>query len=146
MAPARGGATVEKPGTNFATTREGNPHFSKIDVVCRTQPSGESETRHRVFRIRKPWRFPSANQSGIRDEARHQRHEQDARRRKVLLDRQGTGDHEDGDRGDRQAQLLEENVGEDEREPVFRNVRSKLLHGGSLRSNVQGLKSKVGSG
>src|SRR5450759_1135552 len=53
VAPPLAGATVEKPGTNLATTSEGIPHFSKIDVVCRTHPSGESETRQSVFRLRK---------------------------------------------------------------------------------------------
>src|SRR5262245_10884888 len=56
IAPARGGATVEEPGTNLATTSEGRPYFSKIEVVCRTQESGESETRQIVFRTRNPYR------------------------------------------------------------------------------------------
>ncbi len=46
-APAIGGATVEKPGTNFETTTEKNPYRSKMPSVCRTQVSGDSETRHR---------------------------------------------------------------------------------------------------
>src|SRR5712692_11684944 len=48
MAPASGGATVEKPGTNLATRRDGIPHFSKKEVVWRTQESGDSEIRQRV--------------------------------------------------------------------------------------------------
>ena len=46
-APAIGGATVEKPGTNFDITTEKKPQRSKMPSVCRTQVSGDSETRHR---------------------------------------------------------------------------------------------------
>ena len=46
-APAIGGPTVEKPGTNFATTTEKKPHRWKMPSVCRTQVSGDSETLHR---------------------------------------------------------------------------------------------------
>ena len=46
-APAIGGPTVEKPGTNFDTTTEKKPQRSKMPSVSRTHVSGESDTRHR---------------------------------------------------------------------------------------------------
>src|SRR5437763_16518899 len=46
-APAIGGPTVEKPGTNFDTTTEKQPHRSKMPSVSRTHVSGDNETRHR---------------------------------------------------------------------------------------------------
>src|SRR5205823_1598791 len=46
-APAIGGPTVEKPGTNFDTTTEKKPQRSKIPSVSRTHVSGDNDTRHR---------------------------------------------------------------------------------------------------
>src|SRR5689334_7802265 len=46
-APAMGGATVEKPGTNFDSTTEKKPQRSKMPSVCRTHVSGDSDTRQR---------------------------------------------------------------------------------------------------
>src|SRR6185437_2149669 len=62
-APAIGGATVEKPGTNFDTTTEKKPQRSKMPSVWRTQVSGESETRHRKRSTGYPYRRPAQNQS-----------------------------------------------------------------------------------
>src|SRR5688572_6196764 len=63
MAPASGGATVEKPVMNRAATTEAIPHFSKIDSVWRTQESGDNETRHNVFSTRRPYRLPRKYQA-----------------------------------------------------------------------------------
>ena len=52
LAPASGGATVEKPGTNFAKSSDFIPHRSKRASVSRTQESGESEILHSVRRMR----------------------------------------------------------------------------------------------
>ncbi len=54
MAPARGRATVDKPGTNFASTRVSRPQRSKRFSVVRTQESGDSDTRQRNFITRRP--------------------------------------------------------------------------------------------
>ena len=51
-APASGGATVEKPGMNFAKSSDFSPHRSKRASVSRTQESGESEIRQSVRRMR----------------------------------------------------------------------------------------------
>ncbi len=58
-----GGATVEKPGMNLATSSDGIPQRSKTDSVCRTQESGDSEIRQSVLRIRLPCARPSAYQT-----------------------------------------------------------------------------------
>src|SRR6476620_1366221 len=46
-APAIGGATVEKPGTNFESTTEKKPQRWKMPLFCRTHVSGASETLQR---------------------------------------------------------------------------------------------------
>src|SRR6266540_2810906 len=58
-----GGATVEKPGMNFATSSAGIPHPSKIDSVWRTQESGDREIWQSVLRIRLPRRRPRPYQT-----------------------------------------------------------------------------------
>ena len=45
--PRCGGATVEKPGTNFANISEGAPQRSKVFSVCLTQESGSIAMRHK---------------------------------------------------------------------------------------------------
>src|SRR3982750_283574 len=62
-APAIGGATVEKPGTNLDSTTEKKPHRSKMPSVWRTQVSGDSETRHRKRSTGYPKRRPAQNQA-----------------------------------------------------------------------------------
>ena len=57
---ASGGATVEKPGMNFARRRDGRPQRSKRPSVSRTQESGESETRQRRRRSAAPCRRRSS--------------------------------------------------------------------------------------
>src|SRR4029453_2430946 len=47
--PAIDVATEAKPGMNLATASERAPQRAKMDAVCRTQESGDSETRHMVF-------------------------------------------------------------------------------------------------
>ena len=51
-APASGGATVENPGMNFATSSDFSPHRSNRASVSRTQDSGESEMRQSRRRMR----------------------------------------------------------------------------------------------
>jgi hypothetical protein len=51
---------------------------------------------------------------GIRDERGENGHEEDAGSGEVFLHGQGAGDHQNRDRGDGQAQLLEDNIDEDE--------------------------------
>src|SRR3569832_1289380 len=62
-APAIGGATVEKPGTNFDSTTEKKPQRSKMPSVWRTHVSGDRETRHRKRRSVSPMRRPAQNQA-----------------------------------------------------------------------------------
>src|SRR6266478_716301 len=57
--PARGAATVPKPGTNLASKRERAPCFEKIPSVRRTQESGSIEILQRSWRMRMPLRRPS---------------------------------------------------------------------------------------
>ncbi len=54
IAPASGRATVDNPGTNFASTRVRRPQRSKRFSVVRTQESGDRETRQRNFITRRP--------------------------------------------------------------------------------------------
>ena len=54
VAPASGGAMVERPGMNFESTSVSFPQRSKRNSVWRTQESGESDTRHRSFITRRP--------------------------------------------------------------------------------------------
>ncbi len=54
IAPASGGAMVERPGMNFEKTSVSFPQRSKRNSVWRTQESGERETRHRSFITRRP--------------------------------------------------------------------------------------------
>ena len=70
-APASAVATDANPGTNFATISEPAPQRSKIDSVWRTQPSGESETRHNTRSTLRPKRWPAKYQalSAIRQAA-----------------------------------------------------------------------------
>ena len=57
--PAIAVATEAKPGTNLANISDGAPQRSKIDSVCRTHESGDSDTRHSVFSTRPPSRRPA---------------------------------------------------------------------------------------
>ncbi len=47
--PAIDVATEANPGMNLASVSERAPHRAKIDSVCRTHESGDSETRQMVF-------------------------------------------------------------------------------------------------
>ena len=47
--PAIDVATDAKPGMNLATASDRAPQRAKIDSVCRTHESGDSETRQMVF-------------------------------------------------------------------------------------------------
>ena len=57
--PAIAVATDAKPGTNFATISDCAPQRVKIDSVCRTQESGDSETRQSVRNTGPPTRRPT---------------------------------------------------------------------------------------
>ncbi len=46
--PAMGGATVENPGTNSATTSDHTPQRRKRGSVCVTQEPGLIDNRHRA--------------------------------------------------------------------------------------------------
>ena len=60
--PAIAVATDAKPGTNLATISDGAPQRVKIDSVCRTHESGDSETRQSVCNTVPPMRRPAAYQ------------------------------------------------------------------------------------
>ena len=140
-----GGATVEKPGMNLATSSDGIPQRSKTDSVWRTQESGESEIRQSVFRIRLPWARPSAyqTQSAISDAA--DRDEKHLPRREVALDRERARDDQDRDRRDRRAELLEQHDAEDERQAVGHDVLRQLRHGPPIiRRSTARIRSPVG--
>src|SRR5690348_5547825 len=69
MAPTIGGATVDNPGTNFATSRTCPPQRWKCRSDLRTQVSGDNEMRQRVRITPAPkWR-PA--QYHIRSASRH---------------------------------------------------------------------------
>jgi hypothetical protein len=53
-------ATAAKPGTNLATTSDAGPQRAKICSLCRTQLSGDSDSRHISRSTRRPWRLPAA--------------------------------------------------------------------------------------
>ena len=46
MAPAMGGATMEKPGMNLATASDFRPQRAKLCSVLRTHESGDRASRH----------------------------------------------------------------------------------------------------
>ena len=62
MAPASAVATDANPGTNLAKSIDDGPKRWKIDSVCRTQVSCDSDTRHNVLRMRMPNLRPAAYQ------------------------------------------------------------------------------------
>src|SRR5262245_61776202 len=69
--PASGGAAVERPGTNFATSSERAPWRERRSSGLRTHESGSSETRHRKFMTFPPPRRPISYHSvSARSEAR----------------------------------------------------------------------------
>ncbi len=47
-------ATDAKPGTNLANSIDAAPKRMKIDSVCVTQESGDSEMRHSIRSTRSP--------------------------------------------------------------------------------------------
>src|SRR6476620_12310593 len=59
VTPARGGAAVLRPGTNFAKSSEYAPHFRKVRWVLLTHESGSSEIAHRRRRTDLPRLRPS---------------------------------------------------------------------------------------
>src|SRR5207245_2844715 len=62
IAPARAVATEAKPGTNLAKSIDAGPKRWKIDSVCRTHVSCDSETRQSVDRMRMPKARPAVYQ------------------------------------------------------------------------------------
>lgn len=61
--PAIGGPTVEKPGTNFAPTKDHAPHRTKSDSAEETHNPGFSDNLHNPARMRYPNARPAAYQS-----------------------------------------------------------------------------------
>ena len=59
MAPTSGGATVDSPGTNLATSSMRPRQRSKRSSDCFTQESGDSEMRHSVRITPAPKRRPA---------------------------------------------------------------------------------------
>ena len=68
--PAIDVATDAKPGMNLATASERAPQRAKIDSVCRTQESGDSEMRQMVFSTPLPKRRPGAVPREVGDQRR----------------------------------------------------------------------------
>jgi len=62
VAPASGGAIIDRPGTNLAMTSARGPQRSKLACVWLTQVSGVSEMRHRSFITRAPYLRPARYQ------------------------------------------------------------------------------------
>src|ERR1700687_4215878 len=62
MAPAIAGEIVNRPGTNFPSTKVSLPQRWNTYSDWRTQDSGDSDIRHKSFMTRRPNSRPTAYQ------------------------------------------------------------------------------------
>ncbi len=119
---------------NFATSSEGMPQRSNTDSVWRTQESGDSEIRQRVFRIRLPRERPSAYQtpSAMSEAATATRRTFHAARSRSTESAPAT--MSTGIAGIGAPSCSSSTIAEDERESVRDDVLRQLRHGSAIIS------------
>ena len=126
--PAIDVATDANPGMNLATASERAPQRAKMDSVCRTQESGDSEMRQMVFSTPLPKLRPAVYQTRSAISAANTATATNAGNGAPPRG-EGAGDDQRGIRRHRQSGLQQQHVDEDEREPVLVDEGEQRFHG-----------------
>ena len=114
------------------------PARSKRSSVPRTQESGESERRQTVRSTRCPCQRPIRNQTVSASSVAPSATARAGPERHLPPLHQGSGDDQGGERRDRHAELLQEDVAEDDGEAVAEEKGGEVVHGGWIVARARG--------
>ncbi len=119
---------MEYPGTNFAKRRDARPYA--VEEALGLAHAGVGRERHLAERLEDPLPIPPAEEEPerVRGHRRDQHRGQEPSERELAVRRERACHEERRDRGDRDAELLEEDVHEDESDAVLEDEARELVH------------------